>query len=78
MEIIGSAAFGMDLNSQTNPNEPFLQKAKDMLEIFENKSIIRAAAGKGVIDYRGESSSGQLKVRLSLITERGLHQDSCT
>ena len=45
MEIIGSAAFGMDLNSQTDPNEPFLNKAKDMLALFENGSVIRSCAG---------------------------------
>ena len=27
LDVIGEAAFGLDLNSQENPNEMFLQKA---------------------------------------------------
>ena len=33
MEVIGSTAFGVDLDSQSDPNNPFLVNAKKIFDV---------------------------------------------
>lgn len=51
MDVIGDAGFGMEVDAQRNPNEPFIKSLREIFNFVEKRSIFFTLAGEVTISW---------------------------
>lgn len=51
MDVIGDAGFGMEVDAQRNPNEPFIKSCREIFDLVEKRSIFFTLSGEVTINW---------------------------